>query len=104
MQSISGQLSSYEIRRRRGRQIWPPFGPGVTYGPNNRGISSLWGARTAETAGSAMGGTGRAGLWGVRSAEPRLAGWLIANGGGASDENPPPRGIKIPSTTKQCQT
>ena len=55
-------LSSYEIRGGRGAQIWPPFGPGVTYGPNNRGISSLWGARTAETAGSAMGGTGRAGL------------------------------------------
>ena len=52
--------SSYEIRGGRGRQIWPPFGPGVTYGPNSRGISSLWGARTAETAGSPNRGTGRA--------------------------------------------
>ena len=49
--------SSYEIRGGRGRQIWPPFGPGVTYGPNNRGISSLWGAGAAETAGPPNRGT-----------------------------------------------
>ena len=33
--------------------IWPPFGPGVTWGPNSRPRSSLWGAQTAGTAGSA---------------------------------------------------
>ena len=32
-------------------------------------------------------GTGRAWRWGVRSAEPRLAGWLIGNGGVAPDAN-----------------
>ena len=61
--------SAYEIRGGGGRQIWPPFGPGVTWGSENRPRSSFWAGWAAGTAGGA--GRGGAGvLWRcVRCAE-----------------------------------
>ena len=44
----------------------------MTWGPNNRGISSLWGAGTAETAGPPNPGTGRA--WRGVSVGPSISG------------------------------